>query len=90
MTIQPGILGTSAGKVQMNCITKPSSFFPDSWDEFKIIDKTIESLFRIVEIKIESNGLRIWGKTSEDIVIQLILRHGGLISTLFPTLDYKG
>ena len=87
--IPPGKLGTWDGEVQLHCKTKPSTFFPDSWNEYKIVDKIIESLLNVDSIEVSGNRLKIDGYTSENIVIELYLLADGKITSSYPALYYK-
>lgn len=84
-SVRPCKFNTSHGKVQLNCITKPSTFFPDSWNEFMIVDKIFEALKNIINVNTISSKLIIKGITQEQIYIELHLESGGLISTAYPS-----
>jgi hypothetical protein len=90
VTILPGALGTWDGIVQLNCKQKPSTFFPDSWDEKMIVNKIIEALLNLEYLEIQGDALKLWGKVN-GIMIQAVLAPPGKLKTAFPPLfDYKG
>jgi len=87
VTNAPNELGIWEGSIQLNCETKPSSFFPDHWNEKMIVDKVIESFFHIKDVHSTIDALRIEGLTSEGMKIKIVLVNIGLISTTFPIMD---
>ncbi|MEX0939885.1 MAG: EndoU domain-containing protein [Candidatus Babeliales bacterium] len=76
-------------KDERSNLAKISSFFPSLWSASVIVDNIIESLAHIKGIKLVRNGVRILGKTSNDINIELFIKPDGTIQTAFPRINPK-
>ena len=70
-------------------IIEDKSFFPSEWTRTKVIDKIIEaSVNKFIDIP---EGLRrvIFGKTSEGMIIKIVVDEDNKLITAFPVFEVK-
>ena len=66
---------------------KKSTMFPGSWDEYKIIEKTLEAYDNPTSIKSKTGGTLVEGITKDGITISLFVKDNGIMKTYFPIYD---
>ncbi|MBT3455436.1 EndoU domain-containing protein [bacterium] len=66
--------------------TRPSTFFPITWDEEKLAYKILEALDNIKKLRDVKTAIKLAGETSDGISVLFTSNNSGFIETSYPSL----